>query len=128
MPWGGYYYWVRANTKIISPQAEKNNPTIKVVYKITVSDYYNWDAGKVTSFDKPEGLNIPLLPESYEGKIVDFGNTVIIHDTALAELHKAGLAQEFHITGETGKLILYYEYNPATSELILMDTKKVEHE
>ncbi|GAB4465962.1 MAG: hypothetical protein Kow0070_28650 [Anaerolineales bacterium] len=114
---GGYYYWIGANAKVISAPRE-NNAIIKVVYRIAVSDYYNWDAGKATTFPKPEGIKIPSLPETYEGKIIDLGDTLLIYDTALAELHKAGIAQEYHIAGETAKKVIYYEYNTATSELI----------
>ena len=114
---GGYYYWVGANAKVLSVQ-ESGKAVIKVVYKVAVSDYYNWDAGKSTSFEKPEWLSIPSLPETYEGKIIDLGNTLIIQDTALAELHKAEIAQEYHIAGQTGKTVSYYKYDPATSKLI----------
>ena len=99
-------------------QTDTNVPIIKVVYKIAVSDYYNWDAGKATSFDKPEGIKIPDLPEEYDGKIIDLGDQLVVYDNALAELHKAGMAKEFHLAGETEKLIVYFEYNPVTSELI----------
>ena len=114
---GGYDYWVGANAKVLSVK-ENGNTIVKVVYKVAVSDYYNWDAGKSTSFEKPEWLSIPSLPETYEGKIIDLGNTLIIQDTALAELHKAEIAQEYHIAGQTGKTVSYYKYDPATSKLI----------
>lgn len=115
---GGYYYWIGANAKVISAPAGEGNAVIKVVYKIAVSDYYNWDAGKFTTFPKPENINLPPLPETYKGKIIDLGDTLLIYDAALAELHKAGIAQEYHIAGETTKKVIYYEFNPATSELI----------
>ena len=114
---GGYYYWVGVNAKVLSVQ-ENGNTIVKVVYKVAVSDYYNWDAGKSTSFEKPEWLSVPSLPETYKGKIIDLGNTLIIQDTALAELHKAGIAKEYHIAGQTGKIVIYYEYDPATSKLV----------
>jgi hypothetical protein len=120
---GGYYYWIGANAKIVS-YVTGGNAIVKVVYKVAVSDYYNWDAGKATLFEKPEGITLPPLPPTYEGKIIDLGNQLIIYDTALAELHKAGIAQEFHIAGETRKMIVYYEYSPVTSELTTMSAER----
>ena len=60
----------------------------------------------------------------YEGKIVDHGDVITIYDSALQELHKAGLAQEFHIGGETEKIVVEFEYNPTDGTLMPLEPDK----
>jgi hypothetical protein len=116
----GFYYSVSANVKV-TPLDSDEDLAVKTVYKIFVSDYYTWDTGKSTSFLKDglfENVHLPnFVNTPYEGKIIELEDSIVVYDTALQELHKAGLAQEFHIVGETEKLILEYRYDPSTRDL-----------
>ena len=124
----GHAYSIGVNVVVNPPRSPGDNPTVKVVYKVFVSDYYTWDMGKDTSFLKDGPFANIQLPDfsgtPYEGKIVDHGDVITIYDSALQELHKAGLAQEFHIGGETEKIVVEFEYNPTDGTLMPLEPDK----
>ena len=69
---GGYHY-ATAGTITVYPDG-----SYKYAYQVHTADRYNWDG------DKKTGIG-PLT----------------IHDTELQELHRAGIAQEFDLVGES---------------------------
>ena len=75
---GGVQYSVTGVATVHPPEQPGGEPRIEMDYKTHVFDRYNWDAGKETEF-----------------------GPVTITDDSMAEMHRAGVAQEFNVSGST---------------------------
>jgi uncharacterized protein YukE len=75
---GGVRYAVTGEATVHPPEHPGGEPRVEMQYKTHVFDRYNWDGGKST----------------------DIG-PITITDDKMAELHRAGVAQEYDITGST---------------------------
>ncbi|MGH3906981.1 MAG: hypothetical protein ACRDTE_22795 [Pseudonocardiaceae bacterium] len=75
---GGVQYSVTGVATVHPPEQPGGEPRIEMDYKTHVFDRYNWDGGKET----------------------DIG-PVTISDDSMAEMHRAGVAQEFNMSGST---------------------------
>jgi hypothetical protein len=75
---GGIQYSVSGEVTVHPPDQPGGEPRVEMQYKTHVFDRYNWDGGKST----------------------DIG-PITITDDQMAELHRAGVAQEYNITGST---------------------------
>lgn len=75
---GGVQYSVTGVATAHPPEQPGGEPRIEMDYKTHVFDRYNWDGGKET----------------------DIG-PVTISDDSMAEMHRAGVAQEFNMSGST---------------------------
>lgn len=75
---GGVQYSVTGVATVHPPEQPGGEPRIEMDYKTHVFDRYNWDGGKETEI-----------------------GPVTIGDDSMAEMHRAGVAQEFNISGST---------------------------
>jgi hypothetical protein len=75
---GGVQYAVTGVATVYPPDVPGGQPRVEVDYQAHVADRYNWDGGKSTQIG-------PLT----------------VTDEQLAELHRAGVAQEFDMSGST---------------------------
>ncbi len=75
---GGVQYSVTGVATVHPPEHPGGEPRIEMDYRTHVFDRYNWDEGKQTEIG-------PLT----------------ITDEAMAEMHRAGVAQEFNMSGST---------------------------
>jgi hypothetical protein len=71
-------YAVTGVATVHPPDVPGGQPRVEVDYQAHVADRYNWDGGKSTQIG-------PLT----------------VTDEQLAELHRAGVAQEFNMSGST---------------------------
>ncbi len=75
---GGIQYAVTGVATVHPPDHPGGEPRIEMDYQTHVFDRYNWDGGKSTEI-----------------------GPITITDEQLAELHRAGVAQEFNISGSS---------------------------
>lgn len=75
---GGVQYAVTGEATVHPPDKPGGEPRVEMQYRTHVFDRYNWDGGKST----------------------DIG-PITITDEKMAELHRAGVAQEYDIRGST---------------------------
>jgi hypothetical protein len=75
---GGVQYAVTGEATVHKPDHPGGQPRVEMQYQTHVFDRYNWDGGKST----------------------DIG-PITITDDQMAEMHRAGVAQEYNITGST---------------------------
>lgn len=75
---GGIQYSTTGVVTVAPPAAPGAAPEVSVDYQVHVWDRYNWDGGKST----------------------DIG-PITVTDESLAELHRAGVAREYDVTGST---------------------------
>lgn len=75
---GGVQYSVTGVATVHAPDQPGGEPRIEMDYKTHVSDRYNWDGGKQTEI-----------------------GPFTITDESMAEMHRAGVAQEFNMSGST---------------------------
>jgi hypothetical protein len=75
---GGVQYAVTGVATVHPPEHPGGAPRVEMEYKTHVFDRYNWDGGKQT----------------------DIG-PITITDKQMADLHRAGVAQEYNISGST---------------------------
>ncbi len=75
---GGIQYSVTGVATVYPPDHEGDEPRIEMRYQDHVFDRYNWDGGKSTEI-----------------------GPFTITDEEMAEMHRAGVAQEFNISGST---------------------------
>jgi hypothetical protein len=75
---GGVQYSVTGVATVHPPEQPGGEPHIEMDYKTHVFDRYNWDGGKETEI-----------------------GPVTITDDSMAEMHRAGVAQEYNISGST---------------------------
>lgn len=75
---GGVQYSVTGVATVHPPEQRGGEPRIEMDYKTHVFDRYNWDGGKQTEI-----------------------GPVTITDESMAEMHRAGVAQEFDMSGST---------------------------
>jgi hypothetical protein len=73
---GGIQYSVTGVATVHPPDQPGGQPHIEIDYQTHVHDHYNWDHGKETEI-----------------------GPITISDDTMAEMHRAGVAQEFTITG-----------------------------
>lgn len=73
---GGIQYSTTGVATVYPPEQPGGQPRVEVEYRTHVWDRYNWDEGKSTTF-----------------------GPITIEDESLAELHRAGVAQEYDIVG-----------------------------
>jgi hypothetical protein len=73
---GGIQYSVSGVATVHPPDHPGGEPRIEIDYQTHVHDYYNWDHGKQTEI-----------------------GPFTIKDDTMAEMHRAGVAQEYTITG-----------------------------
>lgn len=76
---GGVQYAVTGVATVHPPDQPGGQPRVEMEYRTHVFDRYNWDGGKST----------------------DIG-PITITDDQMAEMHRAGVAQEYDISGSTG--------------------------
>jgi WXG100 family type VII secretion target len=110
---GGFSYSYSARVTVEPPTIAGENPIVEVDYQLFVHDVYNWDQGKMVTIDKPDlplvgEISLPI-PEEYQAHILDEGDHWRIYDSALAQLHTAGLAREYVISGHSDLQTLHYE-------------------
>ncbi|MGX7824385.1 hypothetical protein ACTG9Q_04765 [Actinokineospora sp. 24-640] len=75
---GGVQYAVTGVATVHPPATPGGQPIVDMNYQVHVFDRYNWDGGKST----------------------DIG-PITIEDSQMAEMHRAGVAQEYDIAGST---------------------------
>ncbi|SFQ64319.1 hypothetical protein SAMN05421810_111121 [Amycolatopsis arida] len=75
---GGVQYSVTGVATVHPPEVPGGQPRVEVDYKTHVFDRYNWDGGKQTEI-----------------------GPITITDEKMAEMHRAGVAQEFDVSGST---------------------------
>jgi hypothetical protein len=75
---GGIQYAVTGVATVHPPDQPGGQPRVEMDYQVHVYDRYNWDAGKETQI-----------------------GPVTISDETMAEMHRAGVAQEYNISGST---------------------------
>lgn len=75
---GGVQYAVTGVATVYPPDRAGGEPKIDMRYQVHVFDRYNWDGGKSTEI-----------------------GPIAITDKKMAEMHRAGVAQEFNISGST---------------------------
>lgn len=75
---GGVQYSVTGVATVHPPEQPGDEPRIEINYKTHIFDHYNWDNGKETEI-----------------------GPVTISDDAMVEMHRAGVAQEYNISGST---------------------------
>lgn len=75
---GGYQYATDGTVTVYPPTADNPEWTYSYDYRVHTADRYNWDGSKSTQI---------------------FGMTIT--DKQLQELHRAGLAQEYDMSGES---------------------------
>lgn len=75
---GGVQYAVSGVATVHPPDQPGGQPRVEMEYKTHVFDRYNWDGGKSTEI-----------------------GPVTITDEKMAEMHRAGVAQEYNISGST---------------------------
>jgi len=75
---GGVQYAVTGVATVHPPDHPGGEPRIEMDYRTHVFDRYNWDGGKETEI-----------------------GPVTISDDSMAEMHRAGVAQEYNISGST---------------------------
>ena len=80
---GGFSHAYTGTMVLEPPATPGGEPTVRIEYQMHMYDYYNWDKGK--------SVNI---------------GPVTITDEDLQELHRAGLAQEYVITGSTETVVV----------------------
>ncbi|GLZ37682.1 hypothetical protein [Actinokineospora sp. NBRC 105648] len=90
---GGVQYAVTGVATVHPPDHPGGEPRVDVQYQTHVFDRYNWDGGKSTTI-----------------------GPITITDESMAEMHRAGVAQEYDISG-TGGVKHYTGPVPAAGEL-----------
>jgi hypothetical protein len=119
---GTFSYAYSANVTVVPPVSTGGNPIIEMNYQMFVHDVYNWDQSKLVTIEKPiEDYEIPI-PEEYQDHIFDEGDHLRIHDTALMQLHRAGLAKEYYITGQSEVQNLRFEFDLENHQISSIDT------
>lgn len=76
---GGYSYALAGTVTVYPPDETSSEWRHEVAYQVHVADRYNWDGSKQTQIG-------PLT----------------VTDAQLAELHRAGIAREFDLVGQSG--------------------------
>lgn len=76
---GGVQYAVSGVAVVHPPEHPGGQPRIELDYQAHVFDRYNWDGQKATEI-----------------------GPITVSDEQLADLHRAGVAQEYNISGSTG--------------------------
>ncbi|NIM92989.1 MAG: WXG100 family type VII secretion target [Anaerolineales bacterium] len=122
---GGFSYAYSADVTVEPPISPGGNPTVEVNVQMFVHDVYNWDQGKMVTIDKPDvpiigDYSIPI-PDEYQAHIIDEGDRWRVYDTALAQLHTVGLAQEYPIAGRSEIQSLQYEIDLTNQQMTLTD-------
>jgi hypothetical protein len=75
---GGVQYSVTGEATVHPPDQPGGQPRVEMQYQTHVFDRYNWDGGKSTNI-----------------------GPITITDEQMAAMHRAGVAQEYNITGST---------------------------
>lgn len=75
---GGFHYATAGTVTVYPPDATSSEWRSEVDYKVHVADRYNWDGDKVTQI-----------------------GPITVSDKQLQELHKAGIAKEYDLVGES---------------------------
>ncbi|WP_233188340.1 hypothetical protein [Actinomyces qiguomingii] len=78
MATGGYHYCTDGTVTVYPPTDSNAEWTYSYDYRVHVADRYNWDGNKSTTI-----------------------NGITVTDKELQELHRAGLAKEYDLVGES---------------------------
>lgn len=97
---GGFYYRYIAEVEAAPSSVPGGEVQVKMTTKLHVFDRYNWDAGKSTRV-------LEIIPTS---------------DAFLAELHRAGVAEEYDITGSSNPVSTTWSYKNSSSAPTSLNT------